>query len=462
MKEKELSQLDEIKPQNMSRMSKRAFDNRDWIPVGQQVDYSSFDLQRLQKLLWWLYRNNWLCANVIDNFTYLTFAGGFQVQWESTAKEEKWNKIAEQVRWKFRQREIMQACFAYGEWFTLLWPLSDPSSDTPQKIRTDLRGLDPWNVMEVVCEDGDPELVQGYRLDMEKVLPEWDVVHHRVKYLGNYKRGLPVCLPILDPLYYAEKYIGNIHWLYQIRSRVPMIWRVKGSPTDVDDEKARVGTTLPTPGTVWFQNEGATAEFPNLNLGSMQPIEVYRLFVLCASQGVGFPEFLVGASAEQSAYASLLVQKTPLSQKIRDFQELFRVDFRKLVIALTGDENFTIEIPPIMEDDIKAQVEAYTFLFDRGVLSKRTYAAKAGVEWDGEDGEKDRLANELGEDEGAVPGKDDVDLEFAVQAMRAQLLKDAKSNHNHLTELATEIMNSRGKLYGESFLEWIKGGANGS
>jgi hypothetical protein len=440
-----------------ARMSMR---DADWIPVGGDMQYSSFDLERIQSLLWWLYRNNWLCANVVDNFSYLIWGNGFSVQWGNDGQANRWKEIAQAIDWRMAQRERIQATMCFGEYFTLLLPLGDVESDSPQKIKSDIVGLDPWNVKEIVCDPAQPRIREKYCAGIDTWYRGDDVLHHRVKWMGNYRRGLPICLPVLDPLYWAEKALGNQHWVHHIRCRIPLIWRVTGGSEGVDAEKARVGTTLPKPGTVWFQNQGATAEFPNYNIKSTNTLEVYRGFVLATATGVGLPEFMVGASAEQSAYASLLAQESPTVQKIIDFQGIFRGDFRKIISALTGSDDFQIEVPPVVQRDLKSESEAYAIIFDRGMLSKQTFLGKLGLEWEGEEGEKEKLANEMQAEGAFIPGESEemVANEYALSALRTDLR--ARYHKGTLEPLLVEIGKERGPEFVKEMCKWVSGNGN--
>ena len=183
---------------------------------------------------------------------------------------------------------------------------------------------------------------------------------------------------------------------------------------------------------------------------------------MAAAQGTGLPEFLVAASAENSAYASLLAQESPTVRKIEHYQKAFRRDFRRIIEALTGSADFTISIPPVVSRDIKETAEAYGMLYDRQILSRKTYCEQLGIDWDGPDGEKVRLADDLTDDGGFVPPETEMAVaatrdvmadDFAAAALRSRL----RTNRDEFVTVSAELMDQRGKAFAVDFMSWVMG-----
>jgi len=363
-----------------------------WVAWSGGGDYGNIDLPQIQQMCWWYYRNSPFGKNIIENYTFLTVGEGFDAEFDKDADAKRWKDRAEEIGWYNEHRTWVRSTFGFGEVPLVLFPLTGRMNGKPGK-KTAVRMYNPWQISDVVTKAGDPKAIRYYKkVDGSKINPR-DVIHMRINYMGNYKRGLPVLLPVLKPLYYAQKFLTNRHWINHVRARIPAIRKVQGGRTQVQAEKARL-QVLPKPGTYAIENKTTEWQYPDYKIHAADAKDDYRHNILAAASGVNLPEFLVHSTAENSAYASLLAQESPTVRMFQDFQKLFANWFRPIIAAFSETENFVMKIPLVVPRNLKEAGEAYGRAEIQGACSKRTYAEKLGLTWTGKDGELERMAEE--------------------------------------------------------------------
>lgn len=385
-----------------------------WLRVGGSSGAASMALpssgrEQMCRYLYWLYAHNPFARNIINNYTFFTIGEGFRVNWKKPSKLEAWNETAKLVKFRKRVRKIIKHTYLLGEWFTLIFPakqklrrneagtlettLNEVQRD-PDKPRI-LRGLGPDEIEEVIVRGDrrydpgnveDAETPIAYkRLGRDEYLGAGDVIHHKIEELGNLTRGLFVLQPALRYLRYMEKFVDNRHWLNFVRSRIPLVRKVRGGSARVNAEKTRI-SSLPPPGTIATENESTSYEFPSFNLEAEDARHDGRLLLLTIAASVGLPEFVVTSDASNQNYASSLAAEHPMIKMFEELQWLWVPDIEIIVSELTGEPTSEFDVTPgaILRRSLKQVADGTVPLVQAGIMSKRSAATQAGLDYDAE------------------------------------------------------------------------------
>lgn len=387
--------------------------------------------RRLAEYLWWLYQvGDPVARNAVRIYTYFLIGGGCKVSFEEEADEERWQDVQRRVQWRRRERQMVEGAVLFGETFALVWPKVGPDikvhpghqhapipvSPAPPRSRArvgelKLRVLNSFDIDTVETVPGDPETPTGYMQRTRDATyvahaPD-DVVHITLDTIPGNVRGHPLLLPVLQPLYFCRAFLSNRHWLNMVRSRVPLILTRKAGGTQGLAQLRSQYSRLPAPGTVWTLPGGVEAVFPSLNIGAADVSADYKTMLRTVAMGLGLPEFLLTSDASNANYSSSVVAEAPAMQMFRDMQGILGPLLEQVVARLLGRElGDTVGIAvtfPSVERNLLQLVQSLSIAKGDGVVSKRTYAERAGFQWLGTDGEQSRLEAEGGFDD-LVPG----------------------------------------------------------
>lgn len=384
-----------------------AAEDAGWVRVGSQSGAATdaFYLgnrDQMVRFLFWLYGHNPFARNAVDVYTTFTIGEGFRVVWGTHEAQDRWDALAEEVEWEMRLRQTIHHTYLLGEYFPLVLPLTarvtrqdgkiiaaQDFERNPDRPRL-LRGLTPEQVARIITR-GDPEFdsgstadadtVIGYlRNDGQTILGAADVIHTRYERIGNLTRGMSILYPVLKYLRFSEKWFENRHWLNFVRARIPAIRKVAGGSARVDAEKVR-SQTLPPPGSVVFENMATDWKFPEMNLEADDARHDGRAILLAISAGLGLPEFVLTADASNANYSGAFAAESPMVKKFETLQAVWLPQIRRIIVALTGSDDFEVSAGEIIRRNLKQLVEPYVLLLDRGVVSRQTVATKAGLDW---------------------------------------------------------------------------------
>jgi len=384
--------------------------------VGQSVvGLGNTNLQELWRVASWMMLHNPFAANVIRSLAFLTIGEGPTISWpggrtSGNRKATAWSNIVRKTGFNQKLRRTVRMTFGLGEYF--VHPTFDPlrkatAGKNPNRILT----LEPDRIARIWVNDLDTEDVHGYEVAANTVreptiLNADEVVHSRIGDFGNVPRGISILLPALKYLRFAELFLESRHWLTQIRSRLPVVRKVRGSKAALDAEKIRF-KKLPPPGTIALEGEGTEWQFPSLNLQSADASDDFLRVLLAIAAAVGLPLYMVGNDPSSGTYAGGLLSESPTVRMIREYRTQVEENVDSLVATLSGqDEGWKVTFPPVLRRAIGESAAAFVALTNGEIWSRRTACEESGKEWEGKDGERARIMAERSEGFGDSLGLD--------------------------------------------------------
>lgn len=400
-----------------------------------------------------------LARNIIRSYVHLTVGKGIQVRFmgpNAKKAQERWDIIAKCNDWELKYRDYLAMEYLLGEWFLLRsprvknkhWDAGKPRSDRKAVLK-ELQKVDPEDVVissispleidAILCSKGNREIPMYYvvaadnnvandlgaetgskRPDDGQQWPRgfWadDVTHMCVDdLLGG--RGITILAPVMKYLSYYRLFQLDRVTLNAIRARIPLIRKVTGGPTRKSALKTAMDTDkLPHPGTIFIVDKDEMWDFPSTPQDGASANRDGRGLLLMISAGVTLPEFMVSGDAGGANYASQLVASSPMVSMFAFFRARFGVQLCRLIEEVCGDDPEVV-FPEIVIEDILKVVQANSILYRDGVLSRPTYAARAGLDYEYEDEarKQDEEANphSLYPDQRKEPGQFDQDTSGA-------------------------------------------------
>lgn len=361
-------------------------EDRGWIRSSGTANTVAVDADRSEVLrqVRWIYRHIAWGANIVRVYTFLTVGEGLSVEFESDADQRRWDEIADANHWERRHKDIVRDTYLLGEWFTYL--VEDREAESGWRIR----GIEPLEITDIDTDPMDVETVRAYvreipwsidlpaSVDRQIRLDPEEVVHTRVNTVGNDLRGTPVLFTALRYLRYCEKFLQSRHFLNLMRARLPVIRKVIGTATDLANQKATT-RTLPPPGSVVYENQGAEWQFPELNVEGSEAKPDFRHLLLAIAASVSLPEYLVTGDASNANYSSTLVSEAPMVRFFQDFQARFCADFRGMIRRIFPGADVKVSGPPVIRRKIKDIADALNIPYQAGVISRETYQEKLGL-----------------------------------------------------------------------------------
>lgn len=389
-----------------------------WIPVGGgSLGLSKITNRRqLIEKCAGLYFLDPVAKNIVNNYTFFVVGTGFTVSVSGgEAKQDAFEKWAEKAEWEERVEEAVRTMTLLGEAFLVRFPFRDLGAvgfegPTSAPVRqetgagsptppTDFRVLDPMRMPSIAVNPEDLDDPWGYALSRRDGKTTWvhpdDVVHLRFGRLGGAVYGTPILMPAIVPLNQLGKFAENRYYLNWVRARFPVIRKITSPTASASKEKTKLDyENLPKPGSVIFDKGPVEWQFPNLNIGSGDVWNDWRVLVLRVASAVSLPEYLVVQDASNSNYSSSIVAESPAHQMFRSLQRTVACRLERLLGPFFPGSEIEVVPSPIETRDPESKANALASMLDRGVISKETAAREAGFEWDGKDGERARIMRE--------------------------------------------------------------------
>lgn len=389
-------------------------EDRGWSPLSgvMGVFADHHHRQRLAEYLWWLYKvADPVARNAVNTMCFFLRGGGSRVIFARKEDADKWRKIGRKVKWPRIERQMIRSTVLFGECFALTWPKMGPVYEirdgdlverdhTFSTLEPRIRILNSFEVEDVVCLPGDPETPLAY---MQKTPAGMlghdprDVEHVLFDDLPNCVRGHPMLLPVLQPLFFYRSFLTNRHWIHMVRSRVPLVLRLESGDTGQVAKVRAKYKKLPPPGSVWVLPKALAAEFPALNIDAGDVEADAKQYLRTVAMGISFPEYLLTADAGGANYSSQVVAQSPAMQMFEEHQSIVAESAAVIVARLMqiDEDQVTVQFPPVPANMLQL-VKAYSLMRSDDVVSAKTYAEAAGLQWDGPGGEKERLESEEG------------------------------------------------------------------
>jgi len=350
------------------------------------------------------------------------------------AVRNRWNhREKELFNRLFRDGEVIMRIFRGGERGKGLVKIRFIRADrirTPTGLKADSKtGL--YKDMRVSYGIGhNPDDVEDYKTyflcntdgTLLEEIPASDILHYKVFADSDMKRGislLEVCAPRLAD---HDGWLKDRIVLNKIRNAIALIRTVEG-PTglvqsirdnletktrDADRKKMKMLER----GTVITASPGIKYEMLSPNVQAADVAEDGRAMLLSIAAGVGFPEMILTADYSNANYSSTLIAQNPFVREIEDWQdfaESIYYDLFAIVIAnkikYGGLPNSTslecdVVFQPLIHQDMKKEDDAFSIEYDKGVLSRKTWQLKRGLD---PETEKANREDEMGDDAYMTP-----------------------------------------------------------
>jgi len=291
----------------------------------------------------------------------------------------------------------------------------------------------------IETDPNDVEDIKTYRWkkdamsDKELTIPANQIIHTKLFGDSNQKRGRSVLEPVLKHVTMYEQWLNDRMILNKVRSAVALVRHVEGSAAQLRAVRAQQADTsnplkerrakVMRPGTIITAKPGIKYEYLSPNLQASDVRHDGRTLLLAISTGVGFPEMFLTADFSNANYSSTLTAQNPMVREFEDYQNTFGefilelvtevfdigIQLKALSEGILDNVEVSITWPPLVHKDLKALVDALNILFANGILSKSTFAAETGHDF-----EKEQMlikTDEEATEEEEIPSKEEEEEE---------------------------------------------------
>lgn len=341
--------------------------------------------------------------------------GGGRLSFLKKLKRKKWNH---------REKEIFTRLFRDGEIIIRVFP--------PRKVGDNngipkIRFIRPQRIMTPKSE-GDfkagekvsygighnPDDVEEYRTyyycdyegNLLDAIPAEEILHYKIFADSDQKRGvslLKVCAPMIKKY---EGWLEDRIVLNRIRTAIALVRKVDAKSPSIQKlredmlserrDEDRKKTKIMDRGTIITSGRNVDWEMLSPNIHAQDVKDDGRNMLLSISAAIGFPEMILTADYSNSNYSSTLIAQNPFVREIEDWQDfattiyddiwalvmLCAMEFGKLPKGTST--KCSVEYPPMIAADIEKETKAYQIQNQSGILSKKTWAARADLDYEGE------------------------------------------------------------------------------
>lgn len=318
--------------------------------------------------------------------------------------------------WRARQEEIVRRRDRDGEAFLRMFLAADGTTRVrfvePGQIATpvELAG-DSAATFGIECEPDDVETVRAYYIDGQRVEAD-EIQHRKANVDANVKRGLPLFYPVRKNLRRAEKLLRNMSVLAEVQSAIALVRKHRGpaagvrefaaSAADSSATSAATGRTTNfrrfAPGTILDVPATTDYDFPAAALDAGSFVAVLKAELRAIAARLVMPEFMLTSDASNGNYASTLVAEGPAVRMFgrlqarmieEDLVVLWRVVGNAVRAGkLPAEATEAIEIqaaaPSLAVRDELKEAHVYKIEHENGILSKQTWSARRGLDFDQE------------------------------------------------------------------------------
>lgn len=416
--------------------------------VGGEVDkeISLEDARTLRAQVFKLYHKNPHVRSIIRTLVKFVFGKGVTVSFsspddldledEAKAYWTKWKKVN---KWNLKQKEMGTRTFRDGEAFLYSRRVKGLKVPRLQFLEPDqIQSPNPDISFGIETDKDDVEDIKSYRwmkdtiTSKELVIPASQIVHTKIFGDSNQKRGRTILEPVLKHITMYEQWLSDRMVLNKVRAAVALIRHVEGSAAQLRAIRAQSKDTssplkdrrakVMRAGTIITAKPGVKYEMLSPNLQAADVQHDGRSILLAISTGVGFPEMFLTADFSNANFASSLTAQNPLVREFEDYQNTFGeymielvtevfdlgIEMKALSEGILDNVDVTVTWPPLIHRDLKALVDALNILFANGILSRSTFAAETGhdfekeqelIKTDAESAEEEELPSEEEEEE---------------------------------------------------------------
>ncbi len=214
----------------------------------------------------------------------------------------------------------------------------------PELVRPPADDSTPNSSFGVVCSDEDIHhrthywvVQKPWESTTPTLVPAHQILHLRLNVESNSKRGLPTIYAVESNLRASEDVLQSMIALAKARSKIAVIRKVNDSPPEAISELTRTATdyTLTDAtqsrstsinhmgyGSILTSTGNVDYEFPSLNVGSGDMVEVLNCNLRAIAARFGITETMMSTDASNNNYASALVAEAPAVKTFERMQKM--------------------------------------------------------------------------------------------------------------------------------------------
>jgi len=413
-------------------------------------DLTVQDASTVRRQAYKLYMENPYGRGIIRTMNKFIFGKG--VDTESMEKNVNKKKEIEKYlkdwraynHWELTQKETSNRSFRDGELFWYNWSKGKKQIPRLEFIEPDLVDSDKHE-LGIELDSKDMSQVKNYwvkkpgeQANLAVAYDAKDIVHIKLFVDRNVRRGRSLFEPVFGKIKMHDDWLDQRMVLNKVRSAVALVRYVEGTQVqgarivqqnkDNSDPRRTNKTQAFKSGSILTAPVGTKYEMLSANLGASDAATDGRNILLAIAVGIGFPEMFLTGDYSNANFASTSVAQSPFVREFEDWQDFFDFYIKeqyKIVLRM-GQEDGLVpkdidyevknEWPTLTYEDFVQQVTALGQLFQNGIISKRTYAAKLDFDYDEEKKlidkeEKEQAAKDMDDFGNSFGGEDDEESE---------------------------------------------------
>lgn len=329
------------------------------------------------------------------------------------------NEWHESICWGQWQQESVRRVDRDGEAFIRIFK--------GEEGRTEFRFIEPGQVARpqdkqnlatdkhswgIEIDPDDACQVVAYWVDGERVKAE-EIQHRKSNVDRNVKRGVPLFFPVRKNLRRAERLLRNMSTTVEVQSAIAAL-RTKKNATKAAIEnmvaaRADVSRVDPItartqyaerygPGSIITTRSEDDFRFPIGGLNAANAVGVLQAELRAIASRLVMPEFMLTSDASNANYASTMVAEGPAVKMFARLQSTqSEADLELIWEALhhasesgavprdiLNQITIDVEPPTLVVRDRNKEIEGDIALTNAGVMSKKTLAARNGLDYETE------------------------------------------------------------------------------
>ncbi len=334
---------------------------------------------------------------------------------EDKKRDKVWEAFKRRNKWKRFIKEMCNRTWRDGECFIRKFKVDLEGGDAS------IRFIDPERIKDsngkvsfgIKTDPADVETPIAYMLvsadgktQLDEI-PAEEIIHLKIGVDANVKRGVSYLYGIMPMLTKYEQWLNDRILLNKVRTAVALVKTIKGGAADVNRIRAQQAATSNTErgdnrqkmlkgGTVFTVNEGVTLEFLSPNLQASDVKHDGRNILLSIAAAKQLPEYMVTGDASNSNFASTMVSESPGVRTFESWQDFFEEPVLEIYDWVVSDSQDPDSIdlgkeieakavyPPLIARNLKEETDANSVMNAAGILSKATWAAQNGLNYDKE------------------------------------------------------------------------------
>jgi capsid protein len=414
-------------------------EDKGWNIISEGSTFKAFEMlesdhRTMLKQAYRMWRKNPHARAAIRNLEKFTIGAGATISPHDNNPlvKEKWQEFEQINNWNQREKEIVRRTFRDGEcflrFFTEQSVLSEKAGQTVIRFISPLEIVDPTGIVSYGIET-DPDDIETplfYYWSRGGILKEKisaeEMLHIKILADSDEKRGRSILEVIMPLIAKYEQWLNDRIVLNKIRTAIALVRKRTTpaaarlstiSPPEQVSSSSSTTDTIPSQrkllkaGSVITTPPGVELEYLNPNLDSRDVQADGRAILLAMTAGISIPEYMLTGDASNANMASTMVSESPGVREFQDWQDFFQGVFKEIfrrviqahinygTLPFNTDLNCDVNYPSIIHRNFKEEVEAWSMVYDRKLISKETWRGKLGLN---SETEKERIIAEQEEE----------------------------------------------------------------